>query len=133
MNLSDQRRRREINMKRNLLKRVLAPVLCIMMVACLSACGSKSNSITSSKEPVPASKAFGAEGVWYEGIPSDKTNSVKSILYFNGSGQVTRYQTSSYEIGSYLSFADLDKKITKKLLRWQKKEIRLSLNKVRVN
>lgn len=103
-------------MKRNLLKRVLAPVLCIIMVACLSACGSKSNSIRSSKEPVPASKAFGAEGVWYEGIPSDKTNSVKSILYFNGSGQVTRYQTSSYEIGSYLSFADLDKKNNEEII-----------------
>lgn len=107
-------------MKRNLLKGVIALALCTIMGVGLSACGS--DSVTSSDEPVPASKAFGTEGIWFEGIPSNKTNSIKSILYFNGSGKVTCYQTSSYEIGASLSFADLNKKSSDEIIKLAKEK-----------
>ena len=51
-------------MKRNVLKRVLAPALCALMVVGLSACGN--NDVSTSKDPVPASKAFNAKTIWYE-------------------------------------------------------------------
>lgn len=116
-------------MKRNVLKRLLASALCALMVVGLSACGN--NGVATSKDPVPASKAFGTKGIWYEGVPSDKSNSVKSILYFNGSGQVTWYQTSSDAISDYIKFADLNKKSNEEIIKLAKERDKTLFDKIK--
>lgn len=67
-------------------------------------------------EPMPASQAFAQQGVWMQcrsGDIPEKDTTVVSVLVFDGSGNVTRYETDYIGVNertSYeeLKFGDLD-------------------------
>lgn len=96
-------------MKRNVLKRVLAPALCALMVVGLSACGN--NDVSTSKDPVPASKAFNAKTIWYEfsnkGVV-DKDEKIRAVLSFDDNGKVTVYQCNDLAFSGLKDLKDED-------------------------
>lgn len=115
-------------MKRNVLKRVLAPALCALMVVGLSACGN--NGVATSKDPVPASKAFNTKTIWYEfsnkGVV-DKDEKIRAVLSFDGNGKVTVYQCNDLAFSGLKDLKDEDiiklaKKQDKALFDKEKKD-----------
>ena len=81
-------------MKRKMLKR-MALAAAGMAAISLTACGgTKGVSSAKGEEPIPASKAFGQEGVWfYSDSAAAKDEKVDSVMIFDGKGNVTTYKT----------------------------------------
>lgn len=92
-------------MKRQILRKIITTTIaCVMMMTTLTACGGGKGNVKTAKEPVPASKAFNQEGVWFyigEDEKVGKDENIGSILVFDGKGNVTSYDCSE------LSFSDL--------------------------
>lgn len=81
-------------MKRKMVKR-MALAAAGMAAISLTACGgTKGVSSAKGEEPIPASKAFGQEGVWfYSDSAAAKDEKVDSVMIFDGKGNVTTYKT----------------------------------------
>lgn len=97
-------------MKRQILRKIITTTIaCVMMMTTLTACGGGKGNVKTAKEPVPASKAFNQEGVWFyignDGIIS-KDEIISDTLVFDGKGNVTSYQCNDGR-GNRLTLADL--------------------------
>lgn len=81
-------------MKRKMVKR-MALAAAGMAAISLTACGgTKGVSSAKGEEPIPASEAFGQEGVWfYSDSAAAKDEKVDSVMTFDGKGNVTTYKT----------------------------------------
>ncbi|OUQ46154.1 hypothetical protein [Lachnoclostridium sp. An118] len=81
-------------MKRKMVKR-MALAAAGMAAISLTACGgTKGVSNAKGEEPIPASEAFGQEGVWfYSDSAAAKDEKVDSVMSFDGKGNVTTYKT----------------------------------------
>ena len=75
-----------------------------LMALSLTACGGGGSDVKSAKEPVPVSEALNQESIWFyigEDEKVGKDEDIRSILVFDGKGNVTRYKCSE------LTFSDL--------------------------
>ena len=81
-------------MKRKMVKR-MALAAAGMAAISLTACGgTKGVSSAKGEEPIPASEAFGQEGVWFYSDSAAATDEkVDSVMSFDGKGNVTTYKT----------------------------------------
>lgn len=111
-------------MHSKLIARVATGLTACALALSLTACGGAGggSDIRNSKEPVPVSQAFGSKGLWFvtgdEKAPG-KDQSINAILYFDGEGNVTHYDTAG------LVFSDLkdlsDEQILENVEDWDKK------------
>ena len=81
-------------MKRKMVKRMALAVAGMAAISLTACGGTKGVSSAKGEEPIPASEAFGQEGVWfYSDSAAAKDEKVDSVMIFDGKGNVTTYKT----------------------------------------
>lgn len=112
-------------MKRNLSTIVGVTTACLLTVS-LAGCGNGSD-IKKSDEPISASQAFNAEGVWFRSSDApEKDEDISAVYVFDGAGNVTVYDTS-------LTYGELDGKSEDEIITIAKQQDEESFGNERDN
>lgn len=87
-------------MKKKISKILSLVIMTGLLIVSLSACGgSKNASNVTSNEPISPSEIFNQEGIWFGSEDMvTKDEEIDYILVFDGKGNVTRYNTTSWGI-----------------------------------